>query len=170
MARLSRLSRSIPNRAALVTEHCLCLLGRDVRSFRLGLADHAGEHPVEYQVVELISADAGDSRRELEQHLPVVLRVGLGLEECLEIRDGDSVRVRSLAGEVIAEVSVGDEMMPGVVSLPHGFGHVRPGVKLAVATTKPGVCSNLLTDEGPLDVPSNTHVANGIPVEVEALH
>ena len=43
-----------------------------------------------------------------------------------------------------------------------------PGAQLSVASKQPGVNSNLLTDEVPLDVPSGTHVANGIPVEVEA--
>jgi anaerobic selenocysteine-containing dehydrogenase len=89
--------------------------------------------------------------------------------ERLALRDGAKARVRSRCGEVIAEVAVGDEMMPGVVSLPHGFGHAVAGTRLPVARDRqPGVCSNDLTDEFVLDVPSGTHVANGIPVTVEA--
>lgn len=88
----------------------------------------------------------------------------------LAIESGKFVRVRSRVGEVEVECQVTDEMMPGVVSLPHGFGHQVKGVRLSVAQDKqPGACSNYLTDETLLDVPSGTHIANGIPVEVAAL-
>ena len=87
----------------------------------------------------------------------------------LGIENRSRVRVRSRVGEVEVECEVTDEMMPGVVSLPHGFGHAVKGVKLSVAQEKQaGACSNYLTDETVLDVPSGTHVANGIPVEVVA--
>ena len=87
----------------------------------------------------------------------------------LGIEGGKFVRVRSRIGEVEVECQITDEMMPGVVSLPHGYGHQLEGVKLSVAQDKqPGACSNYLTDETLLDVPSGTHVANGIPVEVRS--
>ncbi len=89
--------------------------------------------------------------------------------ERLGIESGKFVRVRSRVGEIEVECSVTDEMMPGVVSLPHGYGHRLSGVRLSVAESKqPGACSNYLTDETVLDVPSGTHVANGIPVELTA--
>ncbi len=89
--------------------------------------------------------------------------------ERLGLQPGGKARVRSRCGEVVVEVEIGDEMMPGVVSLPHGFGHGVAGTKLPVASQRqPGASSNDLTDELALDVPSGTHVANGIPVEVEA--
>jgi len=85
------------------------------------------------------------------------------------VRHGSSARVRSRVGVVEVEVEVSDEMMRGVVSLPHGFGHGSPGIQLGVAVEKqPGVNANILTDDLPLDVPSGTSVANGIPVEIEA--
>ncbi len=84
----------------------------------------------------------------------------------LGLCDGARARVRSAAGELAAPVAVSDEMMPGVVSLPHGFGHDAEGAQLAVAGRQPGVNSNLLTDENRLDVPSGNGVLNGIPVEV----
>ena len=85
----------------------------------------------------------------------------------LGIEGGKFVRVRSRVGEIEVECQVTHEMMPGVVSLPHGYGHRVEGVKLSVAQARqPGACSNYLTDETILDVPSGTHVANGIPVEV----
>jgi anaerobic selenocysteine-containing dehydrogenase len=79
-------------------------------------------------------------------------------------------RISSRSGELEVEIEISDEMMPGVVSLPHGFGHAGKGLRLDVAKTKqPGVNANALTDAEPLDVPSGTSVANGIPVEVCAL-
>jgi anaerobic selenocysteine-containing dehydrogenase len=76
--------------------------------------------------------------------------------------------VRSAAGEVEAPVEVSDEVAPGVVCLPHGWGHGRPGTRLSVASTRPGVNSNALADARTLDVPSGTAIVNGIPVEVYA--
>ncbi len=85
----------------------------------------------------------------------------------LGVADGQKVRIRSRSGEVIAPAEITDEMMPGVVSLPHGFGHRVEGTRLGIASTRqPGANANQLTDEGPMDVPSGTHIANGIPVEV----
>jgi anaerobic selenocysteine-containing dehydrogenase len=84
----------------------------------------------------------------------------------LGLADGGRARVRSRVGEVEAPVTVSDEMMPGVVSLPHGFGHDAPGARLRVARERAGVNSNLLTDETHLDALSGNGVLNGIPVEV----
>lgn len=86
------------------------------------------------------------------------------------LETGGKARIASRSGELDVEVEVSDEMMPGVVSLPHGFGHGRAGSRLGVASTlQPGVNANQLTDELPLDVPSGTHIANGIPVRITAL-
>jgi anaerobic selenocysteine-containing dehydrogenase len=68
----------------------------------------------------------------------------------------------------LAPVVVSDEMMPGVVSLPHGFGHAGEGVELRVALRHAGVNSNELTDETLLDALSGNAVLNGIPVEISA--
>ena len=59
--------------------------------------------------------------------------------------------------------------MPGVVSLPHGWGHHRPGTRLATAESRPGVSLNDLTDETRLDVLSGNAALNGVPVTVEAV-
>ncbi|MFA9429067.1 molybdopterin-dependent oxidoreductase [Egicoccus sp. AB-alg2] len=82
------------------------------------------------------------------------------------LTDGGEARVRSRVGEVVATVEVTDELRPGVVSLPHGFGHDLDGVELSVARAAPGVNSNLLSDSHDLDVLTGTAVLNGIPVEV----
>jgi anaerobic selenocysteine-containing dehydrogenase len=84
------------------------------------------------------------------------------------LRDGGRARVRSRVGELEAPVVVSDEMRPGVVSLPHGFGHADAGVRLQVAQRQAGVNSNRLTDEDQIDVPSGNAVLNGIPVELQA--
>lgn len=57
-------------------------------------------------------------------------------------------------------------MMPGVVSLPHGWGHGVSGTQMQVAAAHAGVPSNVLTDDRVFDVPSGNAVLNGIPVEV----
>ena len=85
------------------------------------------------------------------------------------LADGAEARVRSRVGEVVAPVELTDGIRPGVVSLPHGWGHDVEGVSLSVARRHAGVNSNLLTDDEPLDVPSGNAVLNGIPVEVEAV-
>jgi anaerobic selenocysteine-containing dehydrogenase len=69
-------------------------------------------------------------------------------------------------GEVVAPVEITGEMMPGVVSLPHGWGHDVDGVQMQVARSHAGVNSNVLTDEMLLDVPTGNAVLNGIPVRV----
>ncbi len=84
----------------------------------------------------------------------------------LGIADGGRARVRSRVGELVAPVAVSDEMMPGVVSLPHGFGHDAKGARLGVAREFAGVNVNLLNDEARIDVLSGNAVLNGTPVEV----
>jgi anaerobic selenocysteine-containing dehydrogenase len=87
--------------------------------------------------------------------------------ERLGLADGARVRLRSAAGELEAPVEVSDEMMPGVVSVPHGWGHDAEGVRLRVAAEHAGVNSNLAADETRVDAPSGNAVLNGIPVELE---
>ncbi len=82
------------------------------------------------------------------------------------LRDGSPVRVTSAAGSVVVEVNASDDLMPGVVSLPHGYGHDRPGVRLAAATGLPGVSINDLTDPTRIDVASGNAALNGVPVTV----
>jgi anaerobic selenocysteine-containing dehydrogenase len=84
----------------------------------------------------------------------------------LGLSDGGRARVRSAAGSVDAIVAVSDEMMPGVVSLPHGWGHDDPQASLTVAARHPGSNLNALVDAGTLDAPSGNAVLNGIAVEI----
>ncbi len=84
------------------------------------------------------------------------------------IADGSVVRVASRVGSVEVEVSASDDMMRGVVSLPHGYGHQVEGTRLGHASTVPGVSINDLTDPERLDVSGNAALS-GVPVTVEAL-
>jgi anaerobic selenocysteine-containing dehydrogenase len=84
------------------------------------------------------------------------------------LSDGQRVRVSSRVGAIEVEVLASVEMMPGVVSLPHGWGHARPGVQMGVATGQPGASANDLTDERQLDELSGNAALNGVPVKVAA--
>ena len=81
---------------------------------------------------------------------------------------GGVAEISSRVGSVRASVEINDDLMPGVVSLPHGWGHGQPESRLAVAAAHEGVNSNRLTDGLPLDPLSGNAVLNGIPVEVAA--
>lgn len=83
--------------------------------------------------------------------------------------DGGHARIGSRAGEVVAPVEVTDAVMEGVVSLPHGWGHGRPGAVMAVAAEHPGVNSNVLADELRVEPLSGNAVLSGIPVELAAV-
>jgi anaerobic selenocysteine-containing dehydrogenase len=85
----------------------------------------------------------------------------------LQLSDGGMARVSSRTGELLAPVEVTDEIMPGVVSLPHGWGHGQAGSRQAVAAEYAGVNSNLLSDETLIDPLSGNAVLSGIPVRVE---
>ena len=84
----------------------------------------------------------------------------------LGITDGASARVTSRVGEVTVPVTLTDAVRPGVVSLPHGWGHNVRGTRLGVAAEKPGVNSNVLTDDKVLDPLSGNAALNAIPVTV----
>ncbi len=84
------------------------------------------------------------------------------------VRDGAKAEVRSEAGVIVVPVEVSDEMTPGVVSLPHGWGHDRPGIRVAVAREHPGVNNNLLAPGTFVDEISGNQAVNGIPVVIRA--
>ena len=82
---------------------------------------------------------------------------------------GTALRIASRVGEVQVPAEVTDSVRPGVVSLPHGWGHSVPGTKMAVASEKAGVNSNILTDDQVLDPLSGNAVLSAIPVTVEVV-
>ena len=84
----------------------------------------------------------------------------------LGLLDGGAAVVRSRVGEVTAAVEMTDSISPGVVSLPHGWGHDAPGTSFSIAGERPGVNTNVLTDPEVLDPLSGNAVLNAIPVTV----
>jgi anaerobic selenocysteine-containing dehydrogenase len=104
---------------------------------------------------------SGPARCTLHVHPDDADRLGLA--------DGAPARVESRTGALEAPVEVTDAIRPGVVSLPHGWGHDAPGTRLAVAGAHAGVNANLLADEGLVDALSGNAVLNGIPVSVVAV-
>ncbi|GGW49067.1 dehydrogenase [Streptomyces lucensis JCM 4490] len=102
----------------------------------------------------------GSNRCTLHIHPEDAARLG--------VRDGADVRVKGAGGEVVAPAEVTDGVRPGVVSLPHGWGHDRPGTRLGHASAAPGVNVNQLLDGSLLDPLSGNAVLNGVPVQVSA--
>jgi len=76
--------------------------------------------------------------------------------------------VASRAGRVAVPLELSDEMRPGVVSLPHGWGHGRDGTRLRIAAGVPGVSINDLTDEQAVDAVTGTAALSGVAVTVSA--
>ena len=83
------------------------------------------------------------------------------------LETGARVRLRSRVGEVRVPLEVTDDIAPGVVSLPHGYGHDREGVVLSVARAHGGPSINDVTDESRVDPLSGTAAFSGTPVTVE---
>ena len=87
----------------------------------------------------------------------------------LGLTDQGSARVTSSTGSLVAPIEISDTVMPGVVSLPHGWGHDVDGTRLAVASERPGVNVNVLASTGHVDPLSGNPQLNGISVSVEAV-
>jgi anaerobic selenocysteine-containing dehydrogenase len=85
------------------------------------------------------------------------------------LADGATARVATPAGAIELPVEVSDAMMPGVVSIPHGWGHARAGVQLRVAATVPGASINDVLDPAHYDALSGTSALSGQRVEVSAV-
>ena len=82
------------------------------------------------------------------------------------LKSGDSVRIASRVGALLAPLQVSDGIARGVVSLPHGFGHTRPGTSMSVAESHAGVSINDLTDEQALDTLTGNASFSGVRVTV----
>ena len=98
----------------------------------------------------------GKDRCTLQVHPDDAARCG--------VRDGDLARVASASGTVDVPVEITDDIRPGVVSLPHGWGHDLPGTRLSVANDHAGVNSNILAPGDFVDEISGNAAVNGIPV------
>jgi anaerobic selenocysteine-containing dehydrogenase len=85
----------------------------------------------------------------------------------LELADGNMALVASRAGSVEIPIEITEAIMPGVVSIPHGWGHTLSMTKTRIASEHAGVNTNILSDETLFDPLSGNAVLNGIPVTVE---
>ncbi|GHB07196.1 MULTISPECIES: molybdopterin oxidoreductase family protein [Streptomyces] len=104
------------------------------------------------------SLRGGSNVCTLQIHPDDAARVGLS--------DGDTARITAAGGEVEAPAEITDAVRTGVVSLPHGWGHSRPGTRMSVAEAEPGVNVNQLLDGTLMDPLSGTSVLNAVPVSV----
>ncbi|AZM52390.1 molybdopterin-binding oxidoreductase [Streptomyces sp. WAC 01529] len=102
----------------------------------------------------------GSNRCTLHVHPDDAARLGLA--------DGGHARVAAAGGQLDVPVEVTDAVRPGVVSLPHGWGHDRPGTRLGVAAGQPGANVNQLLDGTLLDPLSGNAVLNGFAVQLTA--
>ena len=84
------------------------------------------------------------------------------------ISDGMLVEVVSEVGSLVVPATLSEEVMPGVVSLPHGWGHHRQGIRLKVAQAHAGVSINDITSERFIDKLTGNAAFNGLPVKVWA--
>ena len=100
----------------------------------------------------------GKDRCTLMMHPDDAERLGLAAAE--------RVTVTSRVGSITAPLEVTDTIMPGVVSLPHGWGHGRDGVRLETAQASPGVSLNDVTDPAQIDALSGNAAVNGVSVEI----
>jgi anaerobic selenocysteine-containing dehydrogenase len=146
------------------------LLVADVARLRAGLADCSdgmvliGRRDLRSNNSWMHNAPVlvkGKARCTMHVHPADAARLGLA--------DGRLARVRSRAGSIDVPVEVTDAIRPGVVSIPHGWGHDLPGIQLGVASRHAGVSCNRLVDEHDLDPLSGNAVLNGVPVTVEAV-
>ncbi len=102
----------------------------------------------------------GPKRWQLMMHPQDLAKLG--------IEDQAEVKVESRVGQITTVVQATDEVMPGVVSLPHGWGHQRKGIKMAIASQQQGANCNVLTDDKFIDKLSGNAALNGVPVRVTA--
>lgn len=144
MAELDRLDRDRAT-PSLVGDQLLLIGRRDVRT------NNSWLHNTRV-------GTRGKERCTLQMHPDDAIKRNLDAAE--------SVQISSRVGQLTVPLELCDKMMPGVVSLPHGWGHRGKGLELRVATQHPGVNCNDLTDDAVLEPVVGNAIFNGVPVEV----
>jgi anaerobic selenocysteine-containing dehydrogenase len=86
--------------------------------------------------------------------------------EKFSITDKQMITVTSRVGQVSLPAQITEKIMPGVISIPHGWGHNKKGSQWSTAQQHAGVSVNDLTDEMVLDELSGNAVLNGVPVSI----
>lgn len=87
----------------------------------------------------------------------------------LNIDNAQVVKVESRVGQIELQAEITEEVMQGVVSIPHGFGHNKSGTGWKVAEAHAGVSVNDLSDEMQIDELSGNAVLNGVPVSIQTI-
>jgi anaerobic selenocysteine-containing dehydrogenase len=87
----------------------------------------------------------------------------------LKLVEGAMATISNGDRQIEVQVEISADMMPGVVSLPHGWGHNLPGAQLSVAAERPGANLNALLDENLRDPLSGNAVLSGVPIQMAAL-
>lgn len=89
--------------------------------------------------------------------------------EKLQLSDGGKARIVRDGRAIEVDVQLSDEMMPGVISLPHGWGHDLTDTRMSIAANNPGANLNAIVDENLRDPLSGNSVLSGIAVQMEAV-
>src|ERR1043165_1240362 len=87
----------------------------------------------------------------------------------LGLVDGGRARIDNAGRTIDVTVSITDEMMPGVVSLPHGWGHDQPNTRMTVAAERPGANLNAIGDDPRRDPLSGNAVLTGVAITMQAI-
>lgn len=110
-----------------------------------------------------------NSPRLVKGKNPCTLQVNSTDADALGIANGEVVSVRSRTGEIHIEAEVSDDLLPGVVSIPQGWGHNQSDTNMTVAATQPGVSINGVTDPLRVDLLTGNAAFNGTPVAISSL-
>jgi len=110
-----------------------------------------------------------NSRRLVRGKNPCTLQLNPIDAEAIGIVNGEIVSVRSRTGEIQIEAEVSDDLLPGVVSIPQGWGHNQPDTNMNVAASQPGVSINGVTDPLRVDLLTGNAAFNGTPVAISSL-
>ena len=109
-----------------------------------------------------------NSHRLVKGKNPCTLLIHPDDANTLKLSSGEMTQVSSAIGSVEIEIEVSDEMMPGVVSMPQGWGHTQKEINMTIAATQPGVSMNDLTNASNIDTLTGNAVFSGIPVAIAA--
>jgi anaerobic selenocysteine-containing dehydrogenase len=107
-----------------------------------------------------------NSARLIKGKNPCTLEVNSQDAQKLGIEQGQLVTVSSAVGQINIEVVITDDIQPGVVTMPQGWGHNQPGTNMSIAATWPGVSINDLTDANRVDMLTGNAAFNGTPVAI----
>ena len=107
-----------------------------------------------------------NSYRLVKGKNPVTMQINSIDAEQLGIENGQLATVQSVTGQIKIEAELNDDMMPGVISIPQGWGHNRKNTRMKIAAKQPGVSINSLTDSNRVDTLTGNAAFNGTPVKV----